>query len=207
MVAAGALLLVAGCGGAGRRQVSSGHTAGRAAPQPSATEGSAASLKYGQIPAWLPKPVPPADQVVTATADHPALAAVEGDTVDARLTHGSAMVTTVGPAIPQWVTVDAHSGHLSQGSLAPATFTVTVAAPRGTIALNARAFSILTGEGQIVHPAVTGTHGSPLPAHVSAGQPITLTVRAGLGEGDGALRWAPEGPKVLVAWFYQLEFD
>jgi hypothetical protein len=84
---------------------------------------------------------------------------------------------------------------------------VTLTAPHGTVASNAHAFSILTDAGQIVRPAVTGRHGSPLPAHVTAGHPITLTVKAGLGEGDGALRWAPDGTKVLVAWVYQLEFD
>jgi hypothetical protein len=200
--AAAVTLLLTGSGGHAAR-----HGSGISASGSGAQHKSAASLKYGQIPAWLPKPSAPADQIVVASADHPALAAVEGDTVNAHLGHGSAMVTAVGPAIPRWVTVDAHSGHLSEGGLAPATFTVTFAVPRGIVALNPNAFSILTNQGQIFHPAATGPHGSPLPVHVTPGQGITLTLKVGLGEGDGALRWAPDGPRVLVAWFYQLEFD
>jgi hypothetical protein len=168
---------------------------------------SAASLKYGQIPAWLPKPTPPPNQIVTATASHPVLAAIEGNTVNAQLSHGSAYVTTVGPAIPDWVASEVQSGTWNDTSTAPSTFTVTFASPKGVVPLKAGAFSILTGEGQIIHPAVTGPHGSPLPARLAPGKPITLTLRVGLEEGDGALRWAPEGTKVLAAWFYHLELD
>jgi hypothetical protein len=168
---------------------------------------SAASLKYGQIPAWLPQPTPPPNQIVTATAAHPALGAIEGNTVNAHLGHGSALVTAVGPAIPDWVASEVQSGSWNDSSTAPSTFTVTFASPRVDVPLKASAFSILTGQGQIIHPAVTGPHGSPLAARVTPGKPITLTLKVGLSEGDGALRWAPSGRKVLVAWFYHLELD
>jgi hypothetical protein len=168
---------------------------------------SAAALKYGQIPAWLPKPTPPTNQILTATAARPVLAAIEGNTVNAHLSHGSAMVTAVGPAIPDWVASEVQSGSWNDNSTAPSTFTVTFVSPKGVLPLKASSFSILTGEGQVVHPAVTGPHGSPLPARVSPAKPFTLTLKVGLGEGDGALRWAPQGSKVLVAWFYHLELD
>jgi hypothetical protein len=169
---------------------------------------SAASLKYGGIPSWLPSPAPPTNQVVTATPTHPALAAVEGNTVNAQLGGGAtAYVTAVGPSIPAWVSSAVQSGNWNDGNTAPSTFTFTFASPHGSIPLKADEFSILTSQGQIVHPAVTGPNGSRLPAQVTPGKPLTLTLKVGLGEGDGALRWAPNGTKVLAAWFYQLELD
>jgi hypothetical protein len=168
---------------------------------------TAASLKYGQIPAWLPKPTPPTNQIVTATAAHPVLGAIEGNTVNAHLSHGSALVTAVGPAIPNWVASEVQSGNWNDSSTAPSTFTVTFVSPKGVVPLKASAFSILTGQGQIIHPALIGPHGAPPAARATPGKPITVTLKVGLGEGDGALRWAPAGEKVLVAWFYHLELD
>ena len=170
-------------------------------------QGSAASLKYGEIPSWLPKPTPPANQIVTATLAHPALAAVEGDTVEARLPSGSAMVTAVGPAIPRWVDVDVHSGHWNNANTAPTTFTVTFASRHGKLALKASTFSILTGQRQVIHPKLTAMNGSRPPAWVTPGKPVTVKLNVGLAEGDGALRWSPQGAKVLIEWLYQLEFD
>jgi hypothetical protein len=168
---------------------------------------SVASLKYGQIPSWLPKPTPPPNQIASASAAHPVLAAIEGNTVQAQLPGGSAMVTAVGPAIPDWVSSEAQSGQWNGTNTAPTTFDVTFASAKGAVPLRASAFSILTNEGQIVHPAVTAQGGGPLPAQITPGKPVTLLVKVALTEGDGALRWAPSGPRVLVAWLYQLELD
>jgi hypothetical protein len=168
---------------------------------------SAASLKYGQIPSWIPKQAQPSDRIVAATAARPVLAAVEGDTVLARLTAGSGYVTAVGPSVPNWVQNYAHSGHWTSASLAPSTFTVTLAQPQGAIPLRAADFSILTSAGEIVHPAVTLSGGGALPATAQAGKPLSLTLNAKLPEGEGALRWGPGGRRVLVAWMYTLELD
>jgi hypothetical protein len=168
---------------------------------------AAASLKYGQIPSWIPKQAQPSDRIVSATAAHPVLAAVEGDTVLARLKAGSGYVTAVGPSVPSWVQSYAHSGHWTAASLAPSTFSVTIAQPKGAIRLRAADFSILTSGGQIVHPAVTLSGGGSLPATLPAGRPVNLTLKAKLPEGEGALRWGPGGKRVLVAWMYTLELD
>jgi hypothetical protein len=166
-----------------------------------------ASQRYGQIPSWIPKTAQPSDRIVSASAAHPVLAAVEGDTVRARLAAGSGYATLVGPAVPGWAQNYAHDGHWTASSLAPSTFTLTFAQPRGTIPLKAADFSILTSGGQIVHPAVTLSGGSPLPAAVHPGRPLILTLKAKLPEGEGALRWGPGGRRVLVAWMYTLELD
>jgi len=166
-----------------------------------------ASLKYGKIPSWLPSAKPPPNQIVTATAAHPVLAAIEGDTVNTQLTRGSAMVTAVGPAIPAWVSNQVQLGHWNDNETAPSTFTVTFARVKGTIALTAAAFQILTTQGQVIHPAITAAGGGPMPTELRPGKPLTLTMKAGLGEGEGVLRWVPIGTRVLVAWTYELELD
>jgi hypothetical protein len=168
---------------------------------------TAASLKYGKIPDWIPAQKQPSDRIVSATAAHPVLAAAEGDTVFAHLRAGSAYVTGVGPSIPNWAQNYAHSGSWTASSLVPSTFTLTLAQPAGTVPLRASEFSILTSAGQIVHPAVTLSGGGALPATVQTGKPLNLTLKAKLPEGEGALRWAPEGNRVLVAWMYELELD
>ena len=161
-----------------------------------------ASLKYGQIPSWLPSAKPPPNQIVRATEASPVLAAIEGNTVDTKLPQGSAMVTAVGPAIPAWVSNQVQSGHWSDSETAPSTFTVTFARVQGAIPLSASAFQILTTAGQVIHPAIRALGGGPMPAELRPGRPLTLTMKAGLTEGEGVLRWVPIGTRVLVAWTY-----
>jgi hypothetical protein len=170
-------------------------------------QNAAASLTYGKIPDWIPQQTQPSDRIVAATGAKPVLAAAEGDTVNAHLRAGSAYVTGVGPSVPNWVQNYAHEGRWPAGSLAPSTFTFTVAAPKGVVPLKAGAFSILTAQGQIVHPAVTLAGGGALPATIKAGKPVNLTLKASLPEGEGSLRWAPDGNRVLVGWMYELELD
>jgi hypothetical protein len=166
-----------------------------------------ASLKYGKIPSWLPSAKPPPNQIVTATEASPVLAAIEGNTIDAQLAGGSAMVTVVGPAIPTWVSNQAQSGHWGEGQTAPSTFTITFAQVKGVIPLAASQFQILTTQGQVLHPAITTSTGKPLPSEVKPGTALMLTAKTGLNEGEGALRWVPVGTKVLAAWTYELELD
>ncbi len=167
----------------------------------------AESLKYGKIPAWIPQQKAASDQIVSASATHPVLAAVEGDTVKAILPAGSAYGTAIGPSVPNWVQNYAHNGQWTAGSLAPSTFTFTIAAPSGVVPLKAADFSILTSSGQIIHPAVTLAGGGELPATAKPGQSLNLTLKTQLPEGEGALRWAPGGSRVLIAWLYELELD
>ncbi len=167
---------------------------------------AAASLKYGQIPSWIPRQKQPSDSVVSATTAKPVLAAVEGDTVLARLPGGSAYVTAVGPSVPNWVQTYAHRNLWTADSLAPSTFTFTVARAAGALPLRASAFEIQTQEGQIVHPAVSLANGRPLAATVKLGRSVTLTLRAKLPEGEGAIRWA-DGNRTLVVWMYSLELN
>lgn len=167
---------------------------------------AAAGQTYGEIPSWLPKPAAPSDAMVSASAAHPVLAAVEGDTVDAHLYAGSAYVTGVGPAAATSAPAGGRAG-TGGSALSPTTFLFTIASARGAVPLRAGAFSILTAAGQILHPTVTLRGGGRLPARATPGKPVNLTLSASLPEGQGALRWAPDGNRVLVAWLYQFELN
>lgn len=169
---------------------------------------SARNTTYGHYPAWLPHTkLPAVNQIVHSTAAHPQTEAIEGNTIDVQTAHAGALITAVGPAFPSWVSAEVQSGRLPEDSAVPTTFTVTVIARSGTVPLSAAAFSILTAGGQLVHPAVTVTGGRVAPASIRAGQHVELTLRAKLVEGDGSIRWAPSGDRVLAGWLYQLELD
>ncbi len=164
---------------------------------------------YGSYPSWLPHTkLPAVNTTLKASLSHPQLDAIEGNTMEVQLPSGADVdITVVGPSFPTWVSAAAQAGTLSEGSAVPATFTVTVLARGGAVPLRASAFSILTAAGQLLHPAVSGPGGKPAPAALAAGQHLNLTVKAKLTEGDGSLRWAPTGARVVSGWLYQLELD
>lgn len=169
---------------------------------------SARNSTYGGYPTWLTETqLPPVkSSVLQATAAHPKLQAIEGNTVDARLAGAEALITAVGPQPAAWVATAAQEGRLNSGAAVPVTFDVTVIARRGTVPLHASEFSILTAQGQLIHPAVT-LAGKRAPTAVASGQHVNLTLTAKLPEGNGSVRWAPAGTKVLTGWLYELELD
>ena len=155
--------------------------------------------KYGQIPTWLPKAKIPVGRTVVASAAHPWLA-VEGDTVSVHLTRGRAMVTAVGPAVPE-------EGNLPVPRTTPCTFTVTVTAAAGRVPLRASAFTILDELGRLHAPRVTAAGGGAPPHFIAAGRSVSLTVSDVLPTGNGQLRWAPVGSKPTVSWDFDVEID
>jgi hypothetical protein len=175
-----------------------------------ATRGGAsppAPLEYGSIPSWLPKPKVAVNRIVQASAAHPQLSAIEGDTVSIHLTRGSVLATVVGPAVPASVAEKAQDDDDGDSDTAPCTFTVTFRSASGVVPLDANTFTILDERGQIHRLRVTAADGGPPAARVTPGRPITLTMEATLPEGEGALRWAPDGPKVIAGWVFGLELD
>ena len=151
-------------------------------------------------PSWLPRAaVPAGDRVVTATPSRRRLA-IEGDTVAVRLPGGRAMVTAVGPAVPE-------EGQQPIPATSPARFTFTLAAVHGSIPLSSRDFAFLGEHGERNGARVTLRGGGRLPRRVVAGRPVTLTLSAVLPTGNGQLRWAPLGAKPVVSWDFDVEID
>jgi hypothetical protein len=190
LVAAGALVMVLNSGGASSHSPAQGQS-------------------YGSLPKWLPKSAvtPAAPKIEVASAATPILGEQQGYPVRAQVPTGSAEVTAVGPQVPSYVATYAQSGLWPSNKLVPSTFYVTFADVKGSVPIAARAFNVLTDGGQIV-PATVSVHGGgKVPALLRAGQHIELAVKTKTLEGQGSIRWAPIGPKVLVGWIYQLELD
>jgi len=172
---------------------------------------SGQDLTYGSLPSWLPtsarNTAATKPKLEVANAARPVLDEEQGFTVQARLPTGSADVTAVGPEFPAYVSNYAQEGLWPAGKAVPSTFYVTFTAVKGTIPIAARAFDVLNNDGQIVPAKLTVKGGGRVPSVLHGGQSITLNVATETLEGQGSIRWAPEGPKVLIGWIYQLELD
>ena len=157
------------------------------------------SNKYGGLPSWLPKASVPVGRVVDASAAHPWLA-IQGDTVRVELPHGSVMVTTVGPRVPE-------IGEVPVPPTSLCTFAVTFTSATGVVPINPRAFTIKDEFGNYHYPTVTLEGGGAVPSDIPAGKAVTLSVSDVLPTGEGQLRWAPEGPEPIVSWDFDVEID
>lgn len=160
-----------------------------------------------QLPAYLPSAAAPANQIVTATARRPVRAAVEGNTVIARLPGGSADVTVVGPQVPRRYTAAVQSGHRSQDLPVPASFIASITVRSGSVRVAPTSFTVESEDGAVHRPQVTGVSGGPLPAELGRGQHLNLRLVTSLVPGNGGVRWTPLGLAPLVTWTYVLEVD
>ena len=137
--------------------------------------------------------------MAAASAEHPWLA-IEGDTVLVHLARGQVLATAVGPAVPS-------EGQFPLPRTSPCTFTITLTRASGLVPLRASAFSIVDELGRLHHPRVTTQDGGPLPATITPGQTVVVTVRDTLPTGNGQLRWAPGTVKPIVSWDFDVEID
>ncbi len=166
-----------------------------------------AKAGYGGLPSWLPKPPKQASTPIPrATLARPWLSAVEGETVSVHLPAGGALVTVVGPSVPESVAENAQKGR-DDDDTAPCTFSATFRSTSGIVPLSPSSLTILGERGEMFHPRVTNAAGGPVPARIAAGRSVTLTLQAQLPEGEGAVRWAPTGPRVIAGWVFGLELD
>ncbi len=156
--------------------------------------------RYGGIPAYLlDRQAPPANQTLSATAAHPAVA-IQGIGVKLRLAHGSALATAVGPDVPDRVqgTADLHT---------QATWDLTFADVHGKIPVSPRLFSITDEQGMLLAPRVSVLGHGRVPKFVPAGRPFTLRLTTVVSVGDGKLRYAPAGGPWLAEWDFDVETD
>jgi hypothetical protein len=163
--------------------------------------------KLGHPAKWIKIPRAPAVTVAKATAAAPQLHAMEGFPVQAELPHGSVQIAVEGPAIPNWATNEANAGKWPSGAPVPATFDVTFTNAKGTVPLSQADFGVITYTGQLLQPKVSNAAGGQIPASIPSGKSVTLKMSTSVPEGDGEIRWAPNGKKILVAYFWTLELD
>ena len=164
-----------------------------------ALRGSSPADSYGGLPSWLPKAKIAVNRIVQASAEHPQLAVIEGDSVSVHLRHGRVLATAVGPAVPANDAQDASA----DADVTTCTFNTA----SGRVPISPSAFTIIDEQGQVSHLGVTAAGGGSPPELVAHGRTGSLTLRSRLGEGEYILRWAPAGRKVLVGWEFNVELD
>lgn len=156
--------------------------------------------RYGGLPAYLSnKQAAPANQVLSATAAHPAIA-IQGNSVRLHLLRGSVLATAVGPDVPTRIqgTADQHT---------PASWDLTFANVAGTVPISSSLFTITDEQGMLLRPRVSVVGGGPVPKNAPAGRPLTLRLTTVVSIGDGKLRYAPEGGPWLAEWDFDVETD
>jgi hypothetical protein len=160
---------------------------------------SAAALKYGGIPSWIPKSKVRVGRLVHASAAHPWLA-IQGDTVAVKLSQGRVTATAVGPQVPE-------EGKFPVPATTACTFTVTFTAASGVVPLSPRAFTLIDETGHLHTARVTASGGGPMPTRVLPGQTVSLNLHAVLPTGNGRLAWSPNGHEQIVSWDFDVEID
>jgi hypothetical protein len=158
------------------------------------------ALRYGGLPAWLPKPRTPVRRVLDASAGHPAFS-VEGESVRATIGGAQVLVTAVGPSVPE-------EGHFPVPPVTPARFIVTFSAATRALPIDAGGFGLVDDRGALHRPRVSGLQGAPLPARVGPGTSSSVELRAVIPTGNGAVTWTPAGARRPTAsWDYTAEID
>lgn len=167
-------------------------------------QGSAAShhssaSKYGGLPSWLPKSRVNANQILSASGSHHVLA-IQGNTVSVTLPQGKALVTAVGPEVPE-------EGRFPVPATSPCTFVVTFAAATAAIPLDSGAFSLIDDSGHVRHPRMSAMNGGQAPSRVQPGKTVSIKLHDVIPTGDGGLAWTPSGTKPIVTWDFTVEID
>jgi hypothetical protein len=154
--------------------------------------------RYGALPSFLPTSSLQPDSALTGTVARPALTS-EGDAVQVRLPHGSALVTVSGPVVPG-------EGLPYQAAATTATWTVTVSHATGRVPISARAFSTIDSLGKTYYPGFVPGQPRP-PAMLRPGQSTSFELRTVMPVGEGAMRWAPAAHELLATWDFVVEND
>ncbi len=155
---------------------------------------------YGYVPAWLGHQSIPVGRVVTATLRHPWLA-IQGDTVRLRVPRAQALVTVVGPQVPE-------QGRFPVPMSTRCTFTVTIAHPSAPIALDPRQFWVIDEQGRRHTLHVTSMSGGRPARAALPGRPTLLRMTAVLPVGQGDVAWAPvPGAGAVIRWDFDVEID
>lgn len=166
---------------------------------PPAATHRAATGKYGGLPSWLPRASTSTERVLSASRSHHALA-IQGNTVSVSLPDGRALVTAVGPQVPE-------EGRFPVPATTPCTFVVTIAHATSAIPLDAASFTLIDDLGHLHHPRITTMNGSPPPSSVPRGKTVSIELHDVLPTGEGALAWAPSGGAPVVSWDFTVEID
>ncbi|MDU5868400.1 MAG: hypothetical protein E6Z41_08075, partial [Cutibacterium avidum] len=85
------------------------------------------------------------------------------------------------------------------------TWTVTVSEATGTVPLSVKQFNVQdeAGEYHWARPVKRST----IPTKIDKGQKVTFKIHTIASSGEGMVRWAPDGKRVVALWDYIAELD
>lgn len=154
--------------------------------------------KYGGMPSYLPHSSLRSDSELVGTAQKPAITN-QGDTVIASTADGSVRVTVSGPEVPG-------EGLPYQSPSTTCTWIVSLSGATAPIPIDVAEFTSTDHLGTVYHPALVAGAPAP-PATLQPGQTATFELRAIMQVGEGLMRWAPGGTRVVASWDFEVEND
>ena len=183
------LVALAGCASA-----SGESAAGHPAASPST------SIHFGAYPSYLPRSTVNyhSDTVLTGTVQRPALTN-EGDGVEVKTPDWSVLVTVSGPQVPG-------EGLPYQAPSTTCTWVVTMSGATGSVPVSTADFTSIDDLNHVYWPQFV--KGQPRPPTVlRPGMKVTFELRAAMVTGEGLMRWAPDGRKIVAKWDFVVEND
>jgi hypothetical protein len=163
-----------------------------------------ASLSTGNglvgYPAFLPKKTlnVSSDAVLVGTASGPALTS-EGDAVKVVTPKWSALVVVSGPEVPG-------EGLPYQATATTCTWTVRISEATGPVPISVSDFDTIDVRGDVYHPYFVPGQPKP-PTTLSPGHELTFELRVAEPVGEGLMRWAPIGGRIVAKWDFVVEND
>lgn len=154
---------------------------------------------YGGLPSYLPTAPAGTDGTLVGSVSHPALTS-EGDTVDVKLPGGGTVSMTVtGPVVPG-------EGLPHQADDTTCTWTVTLDHATKALPIRIADLSTLDQLGNVYSLATVPGQRKP-PSELGPGEKATFELRTDMKVGEGLLRWAPGGSKIVASWDFEVEND
>jgi hypothetical protein len=168
----------------------SGCASGRAQPHVQDT--------YGTIPTFLPTSSIHPDAVLTGSPGRPALTS-QGDSVQVVLADSSVRATVSGPVVPG-------EGLPYQSRATTCTWTVTLGGASKNVPITIADFSTLDHRGAVYRLALVAGQSVP-PSVLTPGRAVTFELRTVMTTGEGLMRWAPGGRRIVASWDFEVEND
>jgi hypothetical protein len=153
---------------------------------------------YGALPTYLPSAAVQPDSILVGSADRPAVTS-QGDEVRVRLAGNSVVAEVTGPQVPG-------DGLPVQTDATTCTWTVTLTGPQAALPIAAADFSTVDHLGVVYHPVFVPGQPRP-PAVLGPGRSVTFELRTVMKTGEGLMRWAPGGRKIVASWDFEVEND
>jgi hypothetical protein len=151
-------------------------------------------------PAFLPKSTLHyhGDALLVGTAARPALTS-QGDPVKVVTPHWSVVGVVTGPEVPG-------EGLPYQAPATTCTWTVTLSKATASVPISVSDFDTIDDLGNVYQPSLVP--GQPVPPSIlRPGEEVTFELRVGEPVGEGLMRWAPIGGRVVAKWDFVVEDD